>query len=158
MPRIKLDRIDRKILSELQADGRMTNVDLAKKVGISAPPCLRRVKALEDEGFIKNYHAEIDPAALGFNVTVFAFFSLDSQAERDLHAFRDHMINLPEVRECYMLAGETDFLVKAVAKDWDAYQLFLQEKLLKAPHVKSMKSSLLVKTDKYEPGVPIDQD
>jgi len=109
MQRVKLDRIDRRILQDLQADGRMTNVDLARRAGISAPPCLRRVRALEEAGYIKGYHAEVDAVALGFNVTVFAHVGLNSQAEADLKAFEELVQGWPEVRECHMLAGETDF-------------------------------------------------
>ena len=115
MQRIKLDRIDRHILDDLQSDGRMTNVDLARRAGISAPPCLRRVRALEQGGVIKGYHAQVDSQALGFNVTVFAQVGLNSQAEPDLKAFEELVQSWPEVRECHMLAGETDFLLKIVA-------------------------------------------
>ena len=120
-----LDSIDRRILIELQDDGRMTNVDLARRAGISAPPCLRRVRALEEAGYIRGYHAKVDPVALGFNVTVFAHVGLNSQAEADLKAFEGLVQGWPEVRECHMLAGETDFLLKVVAEDWDSYQRFL---------------------------------
>src|SRR5215831_4507119 len=119
---VKLDRIDRRILRDLQADGRMTNVDLAERAGISAPPCLRRVRALEDAGYIRGYHADVNAQALGFGVTVFAQVGLSSQAEADLKAFEALMQSWPEVRECHMLAGETDFLLRVVAVDWDAYQ------------------------------------
>ena len=117
MRRVKLDRIDRRILKELQEDGRMTNVDLADKVGISAPPCLRRVRALEEGGFIRGYHADINGEALGFGVTVFAQVGLNSQAEADLRAFESLVQTWPEVRDCHMLAGETDFLLRIVAAD-----------------------------------------
>src|SRR5271154_3368742 len=99
MQRTKLDRVDRRILDDLQTDGRMTNVELARRAGISAPPCLRRVRALEEGGFIKGYHAQVDPQALGFNVTVFAQVGLNSQAEPDLKAFEDLVKSWPEVRE-----------------------------------------------------------
>src|SRR5690606_16052924 len=122
MQRVKLDLIDRKILADLQADGRMTNVELAQRVGISAPPCLRRVRALEEAGYIKGYHAELNPQLLGYGVTVFAMVGLNSQAEHDLVAFEQTVANWPQVRECYMLAGENDFILKIVARDWDAYQ------------------------------------
>ena len=99
-----LDRIDRNLLAELQAEGRVTNVDLAKRVGLTAPPCLRRVRALEEEGVIRGYHADLDASKLGFAITVFAMVSLRSQAEEDLKAFEDHMATLAEVRECHMLS------------------------------------------------------
>jgi DNA-binding Lrp family transcriptional regulator len=155
MQRVKLDRIDRQILSDLQDDGRMTNVNLAKRAGISAPPCLRRVRALEDSGYIKGYHAELDAGALGYSVSVFAHVGLNSQAEADLAAFEEMVRQWPEVRECHMLAGETDFLLKIVAKDWDAYQKFVTEKLTAAPKVANVKSALAIRSAKTMPGVPI---
>src|ERR1700749_1403460 len=109
--RCNLDRIDRPILADLQDDGRMTNVELARRAEISAPPCLRRVRALEEGGYIRGYHADINPEAPGFGVTVFAQVGLSSQAETDLKAFEALMQSWPEVRECHMLAGETDFLL-----------------------------------------------
>jgi DNA-binding Lrp family transcriptional regulator len=158
MPRVKLDGIDRRILHDLQEDGRITNVDLAKRAGISAPPCLRRVRVLEEAGYIRGYHAELDAKALGFNVTVFAHVGLNSQAEADLDAFESRVRQWPEVRECHMLAGETDFLLKVVAKDWDAYQHFLTTRLTAAPNVSHVKSALSIRTSKSAPGVPIDPD
>src|SRR3954462_4800973 len=114
MRRVKLDRIDRRILRDLQTDGRMTNVELARRAGISAPPCLRRVRALEEAGFIRGYHADVNPEALGYGVTVFAPVGPASQAEPDLKAFESLIATWPEVREAHMLAGETDFLLKIV--------------------------------------------
>ncbi len=156
MQRVKLDRIDRQILRDLQADGRITNVELAQRAGISAPPCLRRVRALETAGFIRGYHADIEPKAMGYNVTVFAHVGLSSQAEHDLEAFEALIRQWPEVRECHMLAGETDFLLKVVARDWDAYQNFLTTRLTAAPNVSHVKSALSIRTSKAEPGVPIE--
>ena len=158
MRRIKLDKIDRRILRDLQANGRMTNVDLAKRAGISAPPCLRRVRALEEAGFIRGYHADINPELLGFGVTVFAQVGLSSQAEPDLKAFETLALTWPEVREAHMLAGETDFLLKIVAIDWDSYQRFLTTKLTAAPNVAHVRSALAIRPSKYDPGVPIDVD
>lgn len=152
---VKLDRIDRRILRDLQDSGRMTNVELAQRAEISAPPCLRRVRALEEAGVIRGYHAELNPAALGFNVTVFAQVGLSSQAEHDLKAFEDLVNSWPQVRECHMLAGETDFLLKIVAEDWDAYQKFLTTKLTTAPNVSHVKSALAIRTAKLLPGVPV---
>lgn len=156
MARVKLDRIDLRILRDLQEHGRMTNVDLAKRVGISPPPCLRRVRALEETDCIRGYHAEIDPEALGFNVTVFANVGLHSQAEADLVAFEQLVESWPEVRDCHMLAGETDFLLRIVAEDWDAYQRFLTTQLTAAPNVSVVKSALAIRTSKNLPGVPIE--
>jgi len=156
--RVRLDRIDRRILRDLQDNGRMTNVDLAKRAGISAPPCLRRVRALEEAGLIRGYHATVDAKELGFGVTVFAQVGLNSQAEADLEKFEALVATWPEVRECHMLAGETDFLLKIVAKDWDAYQQFLTTKLTSAPSVSHVKSALAIRSAKTLPGVPIDAD
>ena len=156
--RVKLDKIDRRILRDLQEDGRMTNVELARRAGISAPPCLRRVRALEESGYIRGYHADLTPEALGFGVTVFAQVGLSSQAEADLRRFEELVETWPLVRECHMLAGETDFLLKVVAEDWDAYQRFLTTQLTAAPNVSHVKSSLAIRTSRSLPGVPIDID
>ena len=152
----RLDPIDRKILAELQADGRMTNVELAKRVGISAPPCLRRVRTLEDAGFIKGYHADVDARELGFEVQVFAMVGLQSQAESDLSAFEEQCRNWPLVRECHMLNGEVDFVLKCVAPDLSTFQSFLTEQLTAAENVASVKTSLVIRGAKDEPGVPFD--
>jgi DNA-binding Lrp family transcriptional regulator len=156
MPAHRLDPIDRKILSELQADGRMTNVELAKRVGISAPPCLRRVRTLEEQGFIKGYHADINSRELGFEVQVFAMVGLQSQAESDLSAFEDKCRSWPLVRECHMLNGEVDFILKCVAPDLSTFQTFLTAELLTAENVGSVKTSLVIRGAKDEPGVPFD--
>ena len=152
----RLDEIDRHILSELQADGRMTNVELARRVGISAPPCLRRVRALEEGGLIRGYHADIDPRALGFEVAVFAMVRLVSQSERDLSAFESRARAWPLVRECHMLNGEIDFILKCVAPDLSTFQRFLTEELTAAENVASVKTSLVIRGAKDEPGVPFE--
>src|ERR1700730_12503004 len=113
----QLDLIDRKILKELQDDGRITNVELARRVGISAPPCLRRVRALKEAGYIKCYRALLDENLLGYEVTIFAMVHLTSQAEADLKSFEDFVRDEPLVRECWMLSGEIDFILKCVAPD-----------------------------------------
>ena len=145
MPGQKLDPIDRKILAELQADGRMTNVELSRRVGISAPPCLRRVRALEEAGLIRGYHADIDPRELGFDVQVFAMVGLSSQAERDLSAFEALARTWSLVRECHMLNGEIDFILKCIAPDLSTFQRFLTEDLTAAPNVASVKTSLVIR-------------
>lgn len=156
MPGTRLDPIDRKILAELQADGRMTNVELAKRVGISAPPCLRRVRTLEEAGFIRGYHADVDARELGFEVQVFAMVGLVSQAEADLSVFEERCRNWSLVRECHMLNGEVDFILKCVAPDLSTFQSFLTEQLTKADNVASVKTSLVIRGAKDEPGVPFD--
>ncbi|MDE4133969.1 Lrp/AsnC family transcriptional regulator [Phaeobacter sp. QD34_3] len=152
----RLDPIDRKILSELQADGRMTNVELAKRVGISAPPCLRRVRALEEAGLIRGYHAEVNSRELGFEVQVFAMVGLESQAEAELSAFEEKCRSWPLVRECHMLNGEVDFILKCVSPDLSTFQSFLTGELLTTPNVASVKTSLVIRGAKDEPGVPFD--
>lgn len=152
----KIDAIDRKILAELQADGRMTNVELSKRLGISAPPCLRRVRALEEQGLILGYHARVDPRELGFEVMVFAMVGLSSQAEADLVAFEQQARGWPLVRECHMLNGEIDFLLKCVAPDLSTFQSFLTGHLTAAANVASVKTSLVIRGAKQEPGVPFD--
>ncbi len=156
--RLKLDKIDRKILKELQADGRITNVELAKRSGISAPPCLRRVRGLEEAGLILSYHAHLNPAALGYGITVFAHIKLQSQNETDLRAFEQKCQEWPKVRESYLMSGDVDFILKIVAHDWEDYQQFLTGELTAFPSVSSVKATPLLRTVKSEPGVPIDLD
>ena len=151
-----LDAVDRKILCSLQDDGRITNVDLARLAGLTAPPCLRRVRALEEAGVIRGYHAELDPAKLGYAITVFALVSLKSQAEESLRQFEEHMRTLPEVRECHMLNGEIDFILKIVSRDLQSFQEFLTSRLTPAPNVASVKTSLTIRTAKQLPGVPME--
>jgi DNA-binding Lrp family transcriptional regulator len=150
------DEIDRQIMAHLQADGRMTNVDLADKVGLTAPPCLRRVRTLEEKGAIRGYHADLDPVWLGYTITVFAMVSLKSQAETDLEAFEAHVASIPEIRECYMLNGDIDFILKIVAKDLSSFQQFLTTRLTTAPNVAHVRTSLTIRSSKSLPGVPVE--
>lgn len=151
----KIDAIDLHILAELQADGRITNVELAERAGITAPPCLRRVRALEKTGLIRGYHADLDPKALGYELTAFAFVGLSSQKEADLKAFEEEVRAWPLVRECYMLSGEIDFVLKCVARDLAEFQTFVTEKLTAVKYVDSVKTALSIRASKREPGVPI---
>ena len=152
----KLDNIDLLILNELQVNGKISNVELANLVNISPPSCLRRVKVLEDAQYIKGYNADINAELVGFKVTVFAYVGLESQAEKDLQIFENYISVFPEVRECHMLIGEVDFLLKIVAKDWDDFQQFLTGKLTQAPKVSNVKTSLNIRSNKRLPGVPLD--
>ena len=154
--RLQLDPIDRVILGHLQAEGRITNVDLAERAGLTAPPCLRRVRALEEAGVIRGYHADLEPESLGYTITVFAMVSLKSQAEDDLRTFEEHVATLPEVRECHMLNGEIDFLLKVVAHDLQEFQRFLTRELTAAPNVEHVRTSLTIRASKLLPGVPVD--
>lgn len=151
----RLDAIDRNILRELQDNGRMTNVELARRVGISAPPCLRRVRALEEAGYIKGYRALLDEKLLGFEIAVFAMVHLSSQAEADLTAFENFVRGQPLVRECWMLSGEIDFILKCVAPDLTTFQAFVTE-LTAAPHVRNVKTSLTLRNSKNAAMVPME--
>jgi len=153
--RARLDVIDWRILKELQADGRITNVALAQRVGISAPPCLRRVRALEEAGVISGYHAQVDEQMLGFELTAFAMVGLHSQAESDLRAFENRVLGWPLVREAYMMSGEADYVLKCVAPDLTTFQNFVIRELTAAPNVASVKTALAIRRAKLEPGVPI---
>ena len=153
--RARLDATDWRILKELQANGRITNVELAQKVGISPPPCLRRVRALEQSGMIAGYFALLDEKTIGFEVIAFAMVGLHSQAEADLRAFENRVLAWVLVRECYMLSGETDFLLKCVAPDLTTFQDFIIDELTAAPNVASVKTTLVIRRVKFEPGVPV---
>ena len=151
----RLDAIDLKILTELQNDGRITNVELARRVGISAPPCLRRVRALEEAGYIKGYRGLLDEKRLGYELVAFAMVHLSSQAEADLNAFETYVRKQPLVRECWMLSGEIDFILKCVAPDLKAFQAFVGE-LTGAPHVRNVKTSLTLRNSKDAAMVPLE--
>ena len=157
MQRVRLDRIDRRILADLQEDGRMTNVDLARRAGISAPPCLRRVRALETSGFIKGYHADLDAEALGFKEMFFALVGLDSQSQDVLASFEEAVADWAEVRECHMIRGGGDFLIKVVARD-KPHRDALTMKLTSTPHVARVQTLETIRTSKDKPGVPIAVD
>jgi DNA-binding Lrp family transcriptional regulator len=152
---IELDATDWRILKELQADGRMTNIALANRIGLSAPPCLRRVRALEEAGLISGYTALVDEAALGYALTAFAMVRLHNQAESDLHAFENRVLAWPLVREAYMLSGESDFILKCIARDLPGFQDFVLDELTTAPNVASVKTFLTIRRTKREPGAPI---
>ncbi|MGB0087332.1 MAG: Lrp/AsnC family transcriptional regulator [Rhodomicrobiaceae bacterium] len=153
---IKLDHIDWLILRELQADGRMTNVELASRVGISAPPCLRRLRALERAGFILGYHARLNPKLLGYDVEAYAMVRLESQAESDLAAFEELVRSWTFVRECTMLSGDVDFILKCIAPDLPAFQNFVIRDLTAAPNVDHVRTAVAIRSVKSEPGLPLD--
>jgi DNA-binding Lrp family transcriptional regulator len=153
--RVRLDPLDWRILKELQADGRITNIALSQRVGLSAPPSLRRVRALEDAGYIRGYTALMDEKMLGFALTAFAMVGLHAQAEPDLRAFENRVLNWPLVRECYMMSGETDYILRCVAPDLGTFQDFVLKELTATPNVASVKTSLAIRRAKFEAGVPI---
>ena len=155
---VQLDKTDWNILRELQSNGRMTNVELARRVGISAPPCLRRVRALEEAGVIENYCALLDVKKLGHEILAFAMVGLHSQAEADLVAFEELVRSWPIVRECFMLSGEIDFILKCVSRDLEAFQNFVINELTAAENVASVKTSLSIRRSKFEPGLFIPEE
>ena len=153
--RAELDATDWRILKELQTDGRITNVALAARVGLSPPPCLRRVRALEEAGLIRGYHAELDAELAGFTVTAFASVRLNAQGEAELREFEKQILMWPLVREAYMLSGEMDYMLRCVAPDLTAFQEFVLRQLTALPNVASVKTTLVLKRAKHDPGVPI---
>ena len=155
MPGGRLDATDRRILAELQARGDLPNAELARRVGLSPAPCLRRVRALEEAGFLTGCHAVLDAGRLGYGVQVFAQVRLKSQAEADLRAFEALAQGWPLVRECHMLNGEVDFLLRCVAPDLPSFQRFLTESLTPAPNVASVRTSLVIRSAKEAPLVPL---
>lgn len=157
MQSVKLDEIDWNILSQLQDDGRITNVELARRVGISPPPCLRRVRALEQAGVIHGYRALLNAPKLGFEVSGFALVGLHSQAEPDLIDFVERTDNWPIVRECYMQSGEFDFILRCVARDLTEFQEFIIGELTSTPNVDNVRTSLTIRITKDVPVVPINR-
>ena len=148
-----LDAIDRRILAELQSDGRMTNVELARRAGISAPPCLRRVRRLEEEGVIRGYHADTDPQLLGWEIMFFAIVGLDSQRESVLSGFEREVASWPEVRECHMIRGGGDFLLRLVARDTQ-HENQLTQRLTGAASVTRVQTLQTIRTSRNLSGVP----
>lgn len=151
----KLDAIDLRIVRELQNDGRLTNLTLAQRVGLTPPPCLRRVRGLEEAGVITGYHADVDPVALGFQCIAFAMVGLHNQSENDLRAFENLVLSWPVVCECFMMSGETDYLLKCVAPDLPSFQAFVTGTLAAAPNVATVKTHMTIRQAKRESGVPL---
>ena len=156
MPRHKLDAIDRRILHDLQADGRLSNVELSNRLGMSPPPCLRRLRALEKTGVIRGYHANVNPEAFGFKVMAFVEVGLSKHGEQDLQEFMAWADQWPQIRECYLMTGDTEFLIKVVATSWENYQEFVSRTITKAPNVAKINSHMALRATKMATGVPID--
>ena len=150
-----LDEIDRRILVELQRDGRLTNQDLAGRIGVSASPCWRRVRALEEAGVIKGYAALVDPAALGLNVSVFTQVSLERQEKKALQVFETAVGEWPEIMECYLMTGDANYLLRVVVPDLAAYERFLMARLTRIRGIASIKSSFALRSVKYRTDLPI---
>jgi len=157
MPTHEFDEIDLRILTALQRDGRMSNIDIAQIAQITAPPTLRRTRTLEDKGIIRGYRAELDAKKLGFEVLAFVFVGLASQSNRDVKAFEQSVQLWPAVRECYSLSGETDFLLKCIAKNLTELQSFVTNIVMKAHGVRSVRSAFSSHVVKNEPTVPLSQ-
>ena len=157
MPHRQLDAIDRRILEHLQDNARISNVDLAARVGISASPCWRRVRELEESGVISNYVTLIDAASVGLMVSVFVNVSLEKQVERELDVFQNAIRERPEVMECYLMTGEADFLLRVVVRDLMAYERFLMDHLTRVPGIASIRSSFALKQVKYRTALPLDR-
>lgn len=151
-----MDELDRKILAQLQNDARITNAELADRVGLSAAPCLRRVRALEKSGVIRKHVTLLDPAAVNLGVTVFVQITLDLQVEGRLDIFERAIAKRPEVLECYLMTGDSDYLLRVVVPDVAAYERFLKQALTRLEGVASIKSSFALKQVKYSTVLPLD--
>ena len=156
MPKPELDGFDHRIIAALQADARLTNVELAERVGLSPSPCLRRVKRLERDGYIEGYGARVQRARIGLSLTVFLGVKIEAHANDRAEAFQDTVVALPEVVACHMISGEVDYLLEVVAPDLEAYQRFLIGKLLSLPIVKEVRSNIALQTLKAQGALPLD--
>lgn len=155
MPDIDLDAIDRRILTAIQTNARMRNVDLADAVGLSASPCLRRVKRLEDAGVIRDYVTLVDQQAVGLPVSIFISVTLERQVEKALEEFEATIRSWPEVMECYLMTGDADYLLRVVTADLSAYERFLMDRLTRVTGVASIKSSFSLKQVVYRTALPV---
>lgn len=155
MSKMTLDAIDQRILAELQANARLSNVELAQKAGLSPSPCLRRVRAMEESGVIKGYAALVDQESVGLPVSVFVMVSLERQVENSLDVFEGRVRALAEVMECYLMTGDSDYLLRVVTRDLQAYERFLMQHLTKFPGVSSIKSSFALKQVVYRTALPV---
>jgi Lrp/AsnC family leucine-responsive transcriptional regulator len=156
MPKPKLDVIDRKILENLQQDGRISLADLSAKVGLSASPCLRRVRLMEKAGIIARYVAVLDQQAVGLPVSVFVSLKLESQREQTLNRFGKLVARWPEVLECYLMTGPRDYLLRVVVEDLAAYERFLKQKLTRVEGIASIESSFALEQVKYTNVLPLE--
>jgi Lrp/AsnC family transcriptional regulator, leucine-responsive regulatory protein len=155
MPISELDRIDRAILHHLQQNGRLTNAELAERINLSPSPCLRRVKLLEERGVIRRYATLLDPRQVGLPISVFVNVSLRAQDRSAIEAFETHVQTYAEVMECYLMTGSSDYLLRVVVPDLDAYEAFLSAKLTTIPSVANIQSSFSLKQVVYRTELPI---
>lgn len=156
MSQISLDTADRKILAELQRDAKITNVELARRVNLSPSPCLARVRALEEQGFIVRHVTLLDPRKLQLGVNVFIHITLEKQVDQALATFEQTMRRFPQVMECYLMTGDADYLLRVVVADIDALQAFIVDELTHIPGIASIRSSFALKQVKYETALPIE--
>lgn len=156
MPNSELDAIDRRIIETLQADGRLSNVDLAERVGLSPSPCLRRVKRLEREGYIEAYRAMLQRRRIGLGLTVFVGVKIESHANDRAEAFQEAIIAMPEIIACHLVAGEVDYLLEVVVPDLEHYQRYLVGKLLNLSIIREVRSNIAIQTLKAGAPLPLD--
>lgn len=157
MPEKSIDALDRRILAELQDNARISNADLARAVGLSPSPCLRRVRELENDGVVRRYVALLEPAAVGLPVSIFVQVTLERQIEGALERFEQAIQARPEVMECYLMTGDADYLLRVVVPDLPAYERFLMDHLTRVPGVASIKSSVSLKQIKYRTALPLER-
>jgi len=155
MPKVPLDAIDRRIIAELQADARLSNVELADRVGLSPSPCLRRVKRLEQDGIIEGYRAVLSRDRVGLGFSVFLAVKIDAHANERALAFEDTVCAMPEVLACHMVSGEADYLLEVVVAGLEQYQRFLVERLLSLPIVREVRSNIAIQTRKAAAPLPL---
>jgi Lrp/AsnC family transcriptional regulator, leucine-responsive regulatory protein len=156
MPNTDLDAIDHRILRALQEDGRLSNVDLAERAGLSPSPCLRRVKRLEQEGYIEAYRAVLKRQRIGLGLTVFIGVKIEAHADERADALQDAIIAMPEVIACHMVSGDIDYLLEVVVPDLQRYERFLLDRLLAFPMIKEVRSNIAISTRKVAAPLPLD--
>ena len=155
MPKLDIDAIDRRIVAELQSDGRLSNVDLADKIGLSPSPCLRRVKRLEQEGYIEGYRAALRRDRVGLRFSVFVGVKISAHANEQAQVFEKAVVEMPEVVACHLVSGEADYFLEVVVPDIDEYQRFLIGKLLNMPIVREVRSNIAIQTLKAGAPLPL---
>ena len=158
MPNAMIDSTDWKILSHLQENARIANVELAKQVFLSPSPCLQRVKKLEESGLIRRYVTLLDPHKVGLTVSVFIQVTLEKQIEQSLEIFERSIRDRPEVMECYLMTGDADYLLRVVMPDLPAFERFMLDHLTKIPGIASIKSSFALKQVKYQTALPLSNE
>ncbi|WP_271271116.1 Lrp/AsnC family transcriptional regulator [Aliamphritea hakodatensis] len=152
---MSIDKFDKEILRRLQKDGKKQNKDLADEIGLSQSPCSRRVKHLEDTNIIREYVALVEPAAVGFPISIYANVALDKQTKESVKHFEDAIMNYPEVMECYLVTGKYDYILRIVAQSIDSYQTFLMDKLTLIEGVKNIQTTITMKPVKYSTSIPL---